>query len=221
MAQIHHGQLQHLQQSLASVHAALEVKSEALSRAEAGRVRLRAALVEQRTEAEAETKELDRQLRQTQRQLQRLSAGGDDERQAAPDELKAQMDETFASGQREAAEAELAAQQAALAVERQLQAQQAKYNEQLQTELAAARRRQRSIDKERGEARLLALAPGGDDVARLQHFARLHHREAAEERRVPTRAAAVAVVRARRAVGEGRQHPPGGDQHQEVVARVA
>ena len=49
MAQIHPGQLQHLQQSLASVHAALEVKSEALSRAEAGRVRLRAALVEQRT----------------------------------------------------------------------------------------------------------------------------------------------------------------------------
>ena len=43
MAQIHHGQLQHLQQSLASVHAALEVKSEALSRAEAGRVRLRTA----------------------------------------------------------------------------------------------------------------------------------------------------------------------------------
>ena len=88
--------------------------------------------------------------------------------QAALDELKAQMDETFASGQREAAEAELAAQQAALAVERQLQAQQAKYNEQLQTELAAARRRPRPAGA-RGAAmqrRLeeLARTPAADGV---------------------------------------------------------
>ena len=85
MAQIHHGQLQRLQQSLASVHAALEVKSEALSRAEAGRVRLRARLGRAAHRGGGGDRALDRQLRQTQRQLQRLSAGGDDERQAALD----------------------------------------------------------------------------------------------------------------------------------------
>ena len=137
-----------------------ELAETALSRADAGRTRLRSALAEQRQEAEDKLIEQERQLLTAQRQLRELEAsGGGAMSESQMDKLRVHIDSLLKEKELAAAEKELEAQNALLGSAHTFHVQQQRFQERLQAELAARheKERQHEQSEQQLQARLQEL----------------------------------------------------------------
>ena len=160
-----------------------ELAETALQRSEAGRVRLRAALAEQRTEAEKSTLELSRQLLAAQKQLREAEGGvGESLSEAQMDTLRERIETILNAPQLKAAGKEIEAQAALLGSAHTFHVQQQRFHDRLQAELAALHRKDRAhvASEHASQAKLqelteqlnaarragaAAVAPAGADAA--------------------------------------------------------
>ena len=132
--------------AMLSAEKRAELSEAALSRSEAGRVRLRQALAEQRSASEARTLEIERQLLATQKQLREAEGGTRDGGQETAlteeqlDALRKQIEAAMEEEKRAATIKELEAQSVLLGSAHTFHVQQQRFHDRLQVRSMPCRR---------------------------------------------------------------------------------